>query len=109
MRRRIVAYGFTEKQAVLLTAALPDGYELQLAETATDVIMIDAVCYIVNAEALSDADRTVLRDHYADASGYTCKQVIWIGEPLGHFVCFNNLRELMRGLDAALMKAKKTL
>ena len=80
MRYKIVTYGLTEQQRMLLEAALPEEYELTTAECVTDLIITDAVCTVIVPQNMGeDAVRSLLA-YYMDVGDRLDETVVWIGD-----------------------------
>lgn len=108
----VVAYGLTAAQTAHLTAALPMGYALRTAESVTDLIVEDAVCYIVNAQALDARGIHLLQSYYVEVGEYANEKVIWIGAPQppealqNVFLCAHSFEALTENLEAVLQAAR---
>lgn len=104
MEKRVIAYGLPTAQLSQLNAAMPDSYTLQLVETITDLLVTDAVCCIIHAEALDAKSVSILQNYYIDAVDYATEQIIWIGEapPCKAFPCYGSFGEMFVELDSIL-------
>lgn len=110
MRYKITAYGLTEQQQMLLRAALPEGYELVIAECVTDLIVEDAVCTIVNAAKTAKNALSTVLSYYLDVGERLDETVVWLSNiefpDLPSFVCYDNFLEFATELKSILTKAQ---
>lgn len=110
MRYKIVTYGLTEQQRMLLEAALPEEYELTTAECVTDLIVTNAVCSIIDTSSLDDEGRLVLIAYALDVGNQMDGTMVWLGgmelPALSSFVCCDSFLELLTELDSILARAK---
>ena len=104
----IVAYGLETAQLSQLNEAMAYSYTLQLVETITDLLVADALCCIINAEALDAKGVSILQNYYIDAADYSTEQIIWIGEtpPCKAFPCYGSFGEMLEELDSILQAAQ---
>lgn len=110
MKYKIAVYGLTDNQEVLLEAALPEDFELTAAECATDLIVTNAVCTVIDAANIGeDALRTLLA-YYMDVGGRLDETVVWLGNVelpnLPSFVRCDSFLELLTELDSILARAQ---
>ena len=108
MNCQIAVYGLTEERLALLNATISDAYTLQSTETITDLLVADAACCIINAEALDEQGVSILQNYYIDAGEYATEQIIWIGgaPPCKAFPCYGSFGEMLEELDSILQTAK---
>lgn len=110
MRYKIVTYGLTEQQRMLLEAALPDGYELTTAECVTDLIVTDAVCTVIVPQNMGeDAVRSLLA-YYMDVGDRLDETVVWLGKVelpnLPSFVRCDDFLQLLINCKEIVARAK---
>ncbi|MBR2038373.1 MAG: hypothetical protein IKA09_11710 [Lachnospiraceae bacterium] len=110
MKYKIAVYGLTDDQEVLLEAALPEDYELTAAECATDLIVTNAVCTVIDAANIGeDALRTLLA-YYMDVGDRLDETVVWLCSievpDLPCFVRCDSFLELLTELESILTRAQ---
>lgn len=110
MRHKIAAYGLAEQPLILLEAALPETYELVLAECVTDLIVTDATCTIIESSSLDKNALNALLAYYMDVGDRLDETVVWLGAAelpdLPAFVRCNSFLDLLTGLDSILDRAQ---
>ena len=110
MNHMVIHYGLTTEQASLLGAALPEEYELTTAECATDLIVTNAVCTVIDAANIGeDALRTLLA-YYMDVGDRLDETIVWMGNieipDLPSFVQCSSFLALLTDLDSILTQAQ---
>ncbi len=112
-QRVIATYGLSREQSALLAAAIPENYQLCHKSDVIDLIVTEAVCYIVNSEAIGQADIRLLQSYYAEVGEYASERIIWIGtqappEPLSTvFSCHASFLAVLLSLDTLLSAARE--
>ncbi len=107
-QRVIATYSLSREQSALLVAAIPGNYQLCPTSDVIDLIVTEAVCYIVNSEVMEQADTKLLQSYYAEVGEYASERIIWIGtqaplEPLSTvFSCFSSFLDVLLSLETLL-------
>lgn len=110
-QRAIAIYGLTREQCALLAAAIPESYQLCPKPDVIGLIVTEAVCCIVNAGAMEQADIRLLQSYYAEVGAYASERIIWIGEPVPPgplskvFSCCSSFLDMLLSLDTLLPAA----
>lgn len=106
MKYKIAVYGLTNDQELLLKAALPEEYELVIAECVTDLIVTNAVCTVIDAANMGENALRVLLSYYMDVGDRLGETVIWLGNAdlpeLSSFVLCDSFLNLLTELDSIL-------
>lgn len=110
MKYKIAVYGLTDDQEVLLDAALPEDYELTAAECVTDLIVIDAVCTVIDATNMGEDALRVLLAYYMDVGDQLSETVVWLGDVelpnLSSFVRCDSFLDMLTELEGILTRAQ---
>ena len=108
MKKTIAAYGLAENQFASMISELPEDYKLHISETITDLLVADAVCYIIDSEALDEDGVNILQNYYIDAEDYVSEQIVWIGEnpPCKSFACYVSFEKLFAEMGSIVEKAQ---
>ena len=110
MNHMVIHYGLTTEQASLLGAALPEEYELTTAECATDLIVTNAVCTVIDAANIGEAALRTLLAYYMDVGDRLDETVVWLGNievpDLPSFVRCDSFLDLLTELDSILDRAQ---
>lgn len=104
MECKIAVLGLPQKRIELLEAAISEKYRLVFSESATDLILTDAVLSIVDLERLNQADNKLLTDYYSE----TRETVVWLGKPAESATnCFDSITDLLSVLETVLEQAQE--
>ena len=110
MRYKIVTYGLTEQQRMLLEAALPEEYELTTAECVTDLIVTNAVCAVLDVANMNKDSLRTLLAYYMDVGDRLDETVVWLGDAelpdLPSFVRCDSFLELLTELKSIQTRAQ---
>lgn len=110
MRYKIVTFGLTEQQRMLLEAAWPEEYELTTAECVTDLIVTNAVCTVLDVANMGEDALHPLLAYYMDVGDRLDETVVWLGNPktpdLPSFLRCESFLELLTELESILTRAK---
>ena len=110
MRYKIVTYGLTEQQRMLLEAALPEEYELTTAECVTDLIVTNEVCAVLDVANMNKDSLRILLAYYMDVGDQLSETAVWLGDvelpDLSSFVRCDSFLDLLTELDSILTRAQ---
>lgn len=110
MMNKVFAYGLTKEQLTLLEAALPEEYELTTAECVTDLIVIGAVCTVIDATNTGEDALRVLLAYYMDGGDRLDETVVWLGNAelpdLPSVVRCDSFLDLLTNLDCIIAQAQ---
>jgi len=80
LTQRIMVYGLDEGQIELIGKNLPaSSYEIFETDEVTDLIALNAVSCIINADALSQDDMELLWSFYREINCCTDETILWFG------------------------------
>lgn len=109
MSYKITASGLTEQQLMLLEVALPERYEMAIAECVTDLIVTNAICTVIDAVNMGEDALRVLLAYYMDVGDRLDETVVWFGNAeipdLPSFVCCDSFLDLLTDIDSILEQA----
>ena len=110
MNHMVIHYGLTTEQASLLGAALPEEHELTTAECATDLIVTNALCTVINATNMGEDALRPLLAYYIDVGDRLDETIVWLSNievpDLPSFVYCDSFLDLLTELDSILVRAK---
>ena len=110
MDHMFIHYGLTTEQASLLGAALPEEYESITAECVTDLIVISAVCTVIDATNMGEDTLRTLLAYYMDVGDQLSETVVWLGDvelpDLSSFVRCDSFLDFLTELDSILTRAQ---
>ena len=79
MNKTVITYGVMNDHQLLLIEALSNAYHVTAANCTTDLIVTDAVCSVINADALSEESIRALLAYYMDVGDILDETVVWLG------------------------------
>ena len=110
MNNIIITYGLPKDQISLLEAALPETFELVLAECVTDLIVTDATCTIIESSSLDKNALNTLLAYYMDVGDRLDETVVWLGKVeipnLPSFVRCDDFLQLLINCKEIVARAK---
>ena len=110
MNNIIITYGLPKDQISLLEAALPETFELVLAECVTDLIVTDATCTIIESSSLDKNALNTLLAYYMDVGDRLDETVVWLGKVeipnLPSFVQCDDFLQLLLSCKDIVSKAR---
>lgn len=110
MNRKIAIFGLTEEQISHLEVALPEEYGSTTAECVTDLIVISAVCTVIDATNMGEDTLRTLLAYYMDVGDRLDETVVWLGDvelpDLSSFVRCDSFLVFLTELDGILARAQ---
>ena len=110
MNNKILVYGLSDAQRSVFCAALPERYDLDVAECTTDLIVGNPVCTIIDAADMDKDSLRVLLAYYMDVGDRLDETVVWLGNvdlpKLPSFVQFENYLQLLLNCEQTIKQAQ---
>ena len=109
MTNKVITYGLMKDQQEMLQAVLPEGYTLSHAESATDLIVTSALCYIISQAGIAGKEVSLLKNYCRETVGYANERVFWIGDavPCEGIVAYECFLTFIMDLPQVLEKASE--
>ena len=111
MNNKIFAYGLSNAQRSVLDAALPECYDLEIAECVTDLIVGNPVCTVIDAANMREDSLRVLLAYYMDVGDRLDETVVWLGNAdlpnLPSFVRCADFLQLLLNCKKIMSKAQE--
>lgn len=111
MNNKIYVYGLSDAQHSVVDAVLPEGYNLEVAECATDLIVGNPVCTIIDAADMGEDSLRVLLAYYMDVGDRLDETVVWLGNvdipELPSFVRCDDFLQLLLNIKEIMSKAQE--
>lgn len=110
MNNKILVYGLSGAQQSVLSATLPEQYEMVVPDCVTDLITSNPICSIIDSANMSKDSLRVLLAYYMDVGDRLDETVVWLGNievpDLPSFVYCDSFLDLLTELDSIFSRAK---
>ena len=111
MNKKIIVYGLSNAQQSVLSATLPEQYEMLVADCVTDLITSNPICTIIDSTNMSEDALRVLLAYYMDVGDRLDETVVWLGNAdvpkLPSFVRYDDFLQLALNIKEIMRKAQE--